>query len=784
MLAPPSTAPPVDAIPVLDDHREWLAFSRPVAGQADCWESNFVISGMHCAACSVTVEDAVRALAGVVTATVSYASGRASVRWLQSLTAPTDLLRAVQLSGYEAVPANDTFLRETRLQQSRKALWRWLVAGFCMMQVMMYAYPAYVAAPGDLTPEMEQLLRWASWVLTLPVVVFSCGPFFEAALRDVAHHRVGMDLPVALGMAITFAVSTAGTFDPQGSFGREVYFDSLTMFVFFLLCGRWLEQGLRDRTAGALEALMNRMPATVERRVTLPAPGTQGEAFERIAVHRLQAGDVIRVLPGEVFPADGTIAQGSTWADEALLTGESKPVQRGVACAVVAGSYNLSGAVIVQVERVGDETRYAQIVTLMEQAATSKPKLARLADRIAKPFLVTVLLAAVAACAFWWPQDPARAIMVAVAVLIVTCPCALSLATPTAMLASAAALARRGVMVRRLDALEALAGVDTVVFDKTGTLTGRTMMLQAIHTRQGVAADQALAMAASLARQSLHPLSRAIAEADDRTKRPAVWRALEAVEVPGQGLTGSVSPFEGPGHEGAAFQVRLGSASFCAMQDAGGDSPRVHLSDAAGWLATFDIDEQVRLDAKATVGRLQAAGIEVCLMSGDACQAARAVAARLGITNVHGGCTPDDKLARLRSMQQQGHRVAVVGDGLNDGPVQAGADASFAFGQAVPITQARADFVVLGETLMPVADSVLQARKTLVVVRQNLAWALLYNAACIPLAVLGLLPAWLAGLGMAASSVVVVANALRLNRQAARGEPVRDSRVFSNSGAC
>ena len=783
MLAPPSTALSVDAIPVVDDPHEWLAFSRAVAGQAGCWESNFVISGMHCAACSVTVEDAVRAQAGVVMASVSYASGRASVRWLQGLTVPSDLLSAVQRSGYQAMPANDAFLRETRLQQSRKALWRWLVAGFCMMQVMMYAYPAYVAAPGDLTPEMEQLLRWASWVLTLPVVVFSCGPFFESALQDVLRRRVGMDLPVALGMAITFAVSTAGTFDPGGPFGREVYFDSLTMFVFFLLCGRWLEQGLRDRTAGALEALMNRMPATVERRVTPSAMGAQGEAFERVAVHRLQVGDVIRVLPGEVFPADGTIAHGSTWADEALLTGESKPVQRGVACTVVAGSENLSGAVILQVDRVGDETRYSQIVTLMEQAATSKPKLARLADRVAKPFLVTVMLAAVVACAFWWPQDPARAVMVAVAVLIVTCPCALSLATPAGMLASAAALARRGVMVRRLDALEALAGVDTVVFDKTGTLTGRRMVLHATHARKGVDADQALAMAASLARLSLHPLSMAIVEADLSTMRTMIWQAKEAVEVPGQGMSGSVSPAEGSSCGAAAFAVRLGSASFCGVQDAGGELPRVHLSDASGWLATFDVEEIVRSDAQETVARLQAAGIEVYLMSGDATEAARVVAARLGISNVHTNCTPDDKLARLRSMQGQGHRVAMVGDGLNDGPAQAGADVSFACGQAVPITQARADFVVLGETLMPVADAVFQARKTLVIVRQNLAWALLYNAACIPLAVLGLLPAWLAGLGMAASSVVVVANALRLNRPQPRREPVRHNRVFSNSGA-
>ena len=223
--------------------------------------------------------------------------------WQADAVQPSGWIQAVLQAGYLAVPANDAFASERRRRETRKALWRWLVAGLCMMQVMMYAWPAYIAEPGDLSAEMEQLLRWASWVLTLPVMLFSCGPFFSAALRDVLQRRISMDLPVALGMAITFAVSTAGTFDPQGIFGKEVYFDSLTMFVFFLLTGRWLEQRLRERTAGALDALMNRLPDSVLRQ------RVDGE-FERVAVRRLQPGDVVRVLPGEAFPADGTVLAG------------------------------------------------------------------------------------------------------------------------------------------------------------------------------------------------------------------------------------------------------------------------------------------------------------------------------------------------------------------------------------------------------------------------------------------------------------------------------------------
>ena len=439
---------PSATLALLDDPQEWGAFSRPSPQASARWESSVLIEGMHCAACALTVEDALRQVPGVLSASVSAASRRARVVWAADVVQPSRWMQAVQQAGYRAVPANDLFASERRRREARQALWRWGVAGLCMMQVMMYAWPAYTAVPGDLSAEMEQLLRWASWVLSLPVLLFSCGPFFRNALRDLAQRRISMDLPVALGMLITFAVSTAGTFDPQGLFGREVFFDSFTMFVFFLLSGRWLELRLRDRTAGALEALMNRLPDSVERQTL------QG-GFERVAVRRLVVGDLLRVQAGEAFAADGVVEQGSTLVDEALLSGESHPLPRAEGAAVVAGSHNLLATVLVRVSQVGAATRFAQIVALMDSASTSKPQAALLADRLAKPFLMAVLLAAVAACAWWWPQDPGHALMVAVAVLVVTCPCALSLATPAAMLAAAGSLARTGVLVRKLPSLEA-----------------------------------------------------------------------------------------------------------------------------------------------------------------------------------------------------------------------------------------------------------------------------------------------------------------------------------------
>lgn len=769
-VLPPADAPAAAQALLLDDPQEWSAFGRPLTptgsipqDPATCgWDSQVVLEGMHCAACALTIEDALRAVPGVQQADVSAATRRARVVWHPGQVLPSQWMAAVHRAGYRAMPAMDALAREQRQRESRRALWRWLVAGFCMMQVMMYAWPAYVAQPGDLTLEMEQLLRWASWVITLPMVVFSCGPFFASALRDVRLRRVSMDLPVALGMAITFVVSTAGTFEPTGLFGREVYYDSLTMFVFFLLTGRWLELRLRDRTAGALEAVMNRLPDSVERR------GAEGN-FTRVATRRLVPGDTIRVLPGEAFPADGRITRGNTQADEALLTGESTPVARPLGSTVTAGSYNLQSPVEVLVQGTGAQTRFAQIVALMESASLQKPRLAQLADRIARPFLVAVLLAAALAVAWWWPSDPGHALMVGVAVLIVTCPCALSLATPVAMLTAAGTLARHGVLVRNLQGLEALAAVDTIVFDKTGTLTRDGMALSATRTSGDMAAGEALALAAALAVQSVHPASRALVAAAARMPTSTLqWAVKDLQEDAGLGLTATVQRV-GAGQ--ATRRLRLGSALHAGMASEGdGNGLQVVLSQqgsdgALRELARFDLSEDLRSEAAPVVRALEQAGVAVQLLSGDRGGAVQRVAAQAGIAQARGECTPQGKLAALQALQAQGRHVAMVGDGLNDGPVLAGAHASLAFGRAVPLAQSRADFVVLGDSLALVPQTVLLARRTLRVVRQNLWWAALYNALCVPLAVAGWMPAWLAGLGMALSSLLVVLNASRLARE-------------------
>jgi P-type Cu2+ transporter len=737
----------------LDEPSEWTSFSQAHDNKTHEWESRLAIEGMHCAACAINVEKALKALPGVLSADVNATSGRARLVWSADSTKPSEWMRAVSKAGYRALPAADAFIQDGRRKNQRLMLWRLLVAGFCMMQVMMYAMPSYYASPGEMTVDALNLMRWASWILTLPVLFFSCGPFFSSALNDLKQRQISMDMPVTLGIIITFIVSTAVTFEPSGWWGHEVYFDSLTMFVFFLLTGRWIELRMRDRTAGSLDALMRRLPSSVER---LKSDGN----FERVAVRNLNVGDTVRVLPGEAFPADGTITLGTTNADEALLTGESRPVSKVIGSEAIAGSHNLSASVQVRIDKIGQSTRYAQIVALMERVAVDKPRLALLADRIAPPFLLAVLFAAVGSAAFLWHTDHSRALMAAVAVLIVTCPCALSLATPAAMLTVSGALARSGVLVRRMQALEALTTIDTIVFDKTGTLTEDKMTIGKIDMDASLSEMQVIQIAAALAQYSLHPASRALVEASKRYPMSKINpEVVNVQEISGSGLTAN-SIY---GH------LKLGSAQFCALDNAhtnqsNDDVSKVHLISKHGWLASFEIVEAIKSDAISAIRALQENNIAVEVLSGDRLPSVQRIANMVGIYGVFANCTPQDKLAHIQALQKQGHQVAMVGDGLNDGPVLASAHVSIAMGQAVPLAQAQSDFVVMGGQLAMVPHLITQAKRTMRIVKQNLIWAAAYNAVCVPLAVVGLLPAWLAGLGMALSSLLVILNAARLSR--------------------
>lgn len=750
----------------LDDEAELARYTRFVARpdgrQQAC--SQLVLDGIHCAACAGIIEQAVRQVPGVEQVSVQAASRRAQVWWDPAATRASTVVQAIEHAGYRAFPDSAIDQREQDRRESRRGLWRLFVAGFCMMQVMMYATPTYVSTPQDIGLDVLRMLQWASWLLSLPVVLFAATPFYAGAWRAIRQRRIGMDVPVALGIIVTFVASSGATFATlsggQASvWGREVYFDSLTMFVAFLLAGRALEARARRQATQALDGVLHRLPQSVERLTT--------GGSERISPVRLRVGDEVRIAAGQAFPADGRLLDGPTEVDEALLTGEARPVPRQAGDAVLAGSFNLSSAVRMRVERLGEQTQYQRIVWLMQQAMAERPSWVRLADRIAGPFLWAVLLLAVGAGAVWWFIEPTRAVWVAVAVLIVTCPCALSLAAPSAMVAAAGALARRGVLVQRFDALEALARADAVVFDKTGTLTDDRLRLVGIDAPAGRQAAM-LARAASLAAHSRHPLSLALHAACPQPA-PAAWRDIR--EVPGSGIEA---------RDEAGRLWRLGAQRWAEQGGPTPAEPGSSAPEARVWLACegqrqagFHIDETLRPDAIHAVSELQALGLDVSLLSGDVTSRVEDMARQLGLAPGHwqAHARPQDKLDAVARAQAGGRTVVVVGDGINDAPVLSRADVSFAMGHGAALAQSRADFIVLGSRPGDVVAAWHLARRTMRIVRQNLAWAAVYNAASVPLALVGWLPPWLAGLGMALSSLLVVGNAVRLARAADAPDP-------------
>ncbi len=731
----------------LDDIKEWSRFSQSIDKENARWESHIVIEGMHCAACAFKVENALKPLSGVDEVSVNSTSGHAKVIWQSNLITPSLWVTSIYKAGYQAFPASDLLHQDERKKTQRQALWKLLVAGFCMMQVMMFSVPTYMAIPGEMTSNMKSLMEWASWVITLPVILFSCGPFFKSALNDLKTKKISMDMPVSLGILIMFIVSTAATFDPNGLLGKEVYFDSLTMFVFFLLIGRWIELKMRDKTAGALDVLMRRMPRMVNR---LNANGM----IEKISVSLIQIGDVLEVKPGEAFPADGKIIFGSTHADEALLTGESAAIIKSVHAKVIAGSFNLTNSIHMQVELLGQETRYAKIVRLMEKASTDKPRLALMADRIAKYFLLVVMLLAFGVGIYFWQFDHAKAILAVVAVLIVTCPCALSLATPAAMLSMSGFLAKQGVLVQKMQALEALTQVNTVVFDKTGTLTSDQIFIDKIFTDNSMTEKEVMAIAASLSSSSLHPVSKTFVHASE----PNHTLKIEKIEeVSGGGLLASTS----------LGDFKLGSLTFCGLvgdefNHLKEEQLQVHLMRNNNWVASFMMTELIKEDALLSIQALRHQSLNIEILSGDKLSSVKRVADQLSIQNIKGQCSPEDKLKHIQLLESQYSKVLMVGDGLNDGPVLAFAHASIALGQGAPLSQAKSDFIILKGELYLIPKLIAQAKRTMKIVKQNLLWAALYNLICIPLAVMGFLPAWLAGLGMALSSLFVILNASRL----------------------
>ncbi len=715
---------------------------------AEAGEGVFTVEGIRCAACVWLIERRLAEVAGVHDATLNVATERLRVRWNAGRCKPSTVLRTLRAIGYTAYPY-DAKRHGEQLERARKTLFRQLfVAGLSMMQVMMYAVPVYMAEDGTMDASMEALMHWASLLLTLPAVFYSARPFFAGAWQDIKRRMPGMDVPVALGIGAAFAGSVAALLSGEG----DVYFDSVTMFVFLLLASRYLELSARRKAAGALEGLQQGLPASALRLHAWPA----SRDTELVAAGSLREDDLILVQPGQAVAADGVIVEGETEVDLALLTGESRTQRKLAGDVLPGGAVNAAQAVVLRVTSSARDSTLAMLVRLVERAGQGKPAVALWADKVAAWFVAGLLVLTLAVFVAWRGIDPDRAWLVAVAVLVVSCPCALSLATPTALAAATDRLLRRGVLAVQPHVLETLERATHVVFDKTGTLTLGRPVVRAVSVFGGADEAACLGIAAALEADNAHPLAQAL-----RAAAPGRTPAADGLRYEvGQGIEGMVD----------GVRYRVGNAAFVsAVAGAAPDAPRtdatqVWLGMDGRWLARFELADGLRPEARDVVRRFQDSGKTVVLLSGDEPAATHTLAEQLGIGSAAGGQLPEQKLAHVRRLQAAGAVVAMVGDGVNDAAVLRGADVSFAMGGGAALAQLHADCVLLGDGLAPLADAADTARRTLDVIRQNLAWATLYNIVAIPAAAIGLINPWLSGVGMAASSAVVVLNALRLRK--------------------
>lgn len=699
----------------------------------------FSAQGIRCANCARAIRAAVSALPGVDSVGVNVVNGRVSVAWDSRLSSLGSILGAVATAGFRPVPlAGEAAARERQAEQ-RRSLKRIGLAGLGSMQVMMYAGGLYSGALSGIDPWLADVLKWSCLAIATPVLLYSGAPILRGAVHDVRRRTLGMDVTVALALVLAFAASVFNTLRGTG----EVYFDSVTMFLFFLLLGRHVEMKGRHQAASVTDALAQALPATVTRMVA------GGPATERVALREVRRGDQLRVATGEVVPVDGRVAAGTALVDEALVTGESAPRQRVASEPLLGGSINAGGSFVMEVSSdPGDSTLHA-LVRLLEHAQSQRPRLGLAAERMASWFVLRILLVTVLVGLAWLWFDPSRAFPAVLAVLVATCPCALSLATPVAIAAATSRLAKLGVLVTRSDAIEGLAQIDTVMLDKTGTLTEGTPRVLATRVREGLQPGTALRVAAALEAASRHPVARAFA--------PHLSPGLDcgdAREVPGEGVEGTV----------AGRRWRIGRPRFALRSDQRPDQAieGIVLADASGFAAGFAVSDELRADAPATVAALRGLGLELTLASGDRPEAVAHVARRLSIADAAGRLRPEDKLSRLRDLQSRGRRVLMIGDGINDGPVLAAADVSMAMGHGSSIAHAAGDLLLLRDSLAALPASIEAARRTLVIVRQNLRWSVGYNLAAVPVAALGWMPPWVAAIGMSLSSLLVVMNARRV----------------------
>ena len=706
-------------------------------------EATLVIEGITCAACVWLLEHHLNRQAGVTQFSVNLSNHRARLIWDPEVCKLSTLFAEINSIGYKAHPFHPNKEEQLLEQENKRAIRRLGIAGVGMMQVMMMAIALYAGALQDMESRFVEFIRWSSLVITTPVVFYAAQPFFIAALRDIRSRHLSMDVPVSIAVGGAYLASIWATLTNTG----EVYYDSVTMFTFFLLIGRYVEMQARHRTGRAGNALLDLLPTST---ILLDENGHES----LIPASELKSGDRVLVRPGHTLPADGVIVEGHSAINESALTGEYLPITKSCGDNVVGGTINVEHPIQVRITEVGVNTRISAIVGLLDRAHAEKPMTARVADKVARYFVLAVLLTSATVATGWYLIAPEDAFWITLSVLVVTCPCALSLATPTALTAATGTLRQQGLLITRGHVLEGLAGATHIIFDKTGTLTEGNLSIQKMQPAREFDDINPYSIAAALEQPSEHPIARAF--------HPYFTIPGEQVRVQvNAGVEGTVT----------GICYRIGKPEYAAelYGQPAPDKPDNYLqwlllADVQGPLAWFALDDQIRRDAPATIATLKRLGLEVGMLTGDDSSAATRVAHELGIERVKQGVSPDQKLAYISELQNQGASVIMVGDGINDIPVLAGARTSVAMGSATDLAKTSADAVLISSELERLTIALLIARKTRMVIRENLAWALLYNLVALPLAALGFIAPYMAAVGMSASSLIVVGNAMRLSR--------------------
>jgi len=707
--------------------------------------ATLVIEGITCAACIWLLEHHINQLSGTENVSINMTNHRAQISWHNEQIELSDILAQVHYIGYTAHPYRPDIEEQLLAKEQKRSMRRLGVAGVGMMQVLALAISLYFGQHSGIDKDIETWLRWISLIICTPIVFYGAQPFFIAAARDIKTRHLSMDVPVSIAIGGAYTASCWSTVFSGG----EIYFDSVSMFTFFLLFGRYLEMQARHRTGRAGNALQNLLPQAAIKLVS-----EQGQLIEHlVAVSELAVSDIILVKPGQSIPADGVIIDGFSSIDESALTGEYLPKRRALGDKVIGGTLNVENPIQVSIEKIGAQTQLSAIVRLLERSGEDKPKVAKIADRIASYFVACVLICSAVVATSWWFIDSSQAFWITLSVLVVTCPCALSLATPTALTTATGSLRQRGLLVTRSHVLESLANATDFVFDKTGTLTKGNLTIESIANCNNT--QQALEIAAALEANSEHPIAKAF--------KPYLQQSATAIEVTlGEGIQGRV--------EGQLF--RIGKSSF-AQKILENELPINAPSDHGHWLllcseerilAWFSISDALRDDSYYCIDQLKKNNIKVHMLTGDSSDNATIIASQLAIDNLIAGASPSDKIDYINTLQNSGAKVVMVGDGINDLPVLAGTQTSIAMGSASDLAKTHADAVLTSTTLSVIIDGLLLAKKTRKIIMQNIFWAFSYNMLALPLAAFGLVPPYAAAIGMSVSSLIVVSNALRLSK--------------------